>query len=111
MAKDKNDTQTVDALKRRPGRPKSENPLSNAERQRLYRQRNAKPDPSAQLADLQWRFDSHVENARAEVQYLQRQLEIYSREMDLCRHERSEAFRVAEIYRQRLEQAGLSTDY
>lgn len=111
MAKDKNDTQTTDAFKRRPGRPKSDSALSNAERQRLYRQRHAKPDLSIQLADLQWRFDSHVNTARAEVQYLQRQLEIYSRKMDLCRSERSAAFRVVYVYRERLEQAGLSTDY
>lgn len=39
--KDQNDTQTIDALDApRRGRPKSSNALSNAEKQRAYRERN-----------------------------------------------------------------------
>lgn len=41
MAKDQKDSQTVDAFKRGRGRPAKDNALTNAERQRLYRQRKA----------------------------------------------------------------------
>lgn len=109
MAKDKNDTQTVDALKRRPGRPKSDNPLSNAERQRRHRLRKgkAKPGVSDQAHELQRSLDAYREEAKS----LYQKLVAANREVELCRYERSVAFRVADVYRERLEQAGLSTDY
>lgn len=106
MAKDRNDTQTTDAFKRRPGRPKSDSALSNAQRQRLYRERKAKEKGKSSHAT-----DGEAAAYREEAKRLYGQLVAANREVDLCRFERSEAFRVAEIYRQRLEQAGLSTDY
>jgi len=100
--KDHTDKQTAELpfngnVPKKRGRPKTGKALSNAEKQRLYRQRKAQRDQAVAY--------------REEVELLYAQLVTATREVDLCRYERSEAFRVVEIYRQRLEQAGLSTDY
>ncbi|EPS7999326.1 TPA: hypothetical protein ACQQSQ_006490 [Pseudomonas aeruginosa] len=112
MAKDTRDTQTLDAFPAKPsrGRPRKADALSNAERQRLYRQRQAGKAPQVDadaLVRLQNEFDRHVDDARALVAHL-RKMEL---EVDLCRQERSDAMRVNSIYRERLELAGLPTDY
>lgn len=100
--KDQADTQTPELplngnVPKRRGRPKTGKALSNAEKQRRYRERKAQGDQAVAY--------------REEAKRLYAQLVTANREVDLCRYERSEAFRVVEIYRQRLEQAGLSTDY
>ncbi|HCE5765246.1 TPA: hypothetical protein ACLF3A_006448 [Pseudomonas aeruginosa] len=106
MAKDTRDTQTLDAFPAKPsrGRPRKADALSNAERQRLYRQRQAGKAPQVDadaLVRLQKEFDRHVDDARA----------LLEREVDLCRKERSDAMRVNSLYRERLVLAGLPTDY
>ncbi|HBN9467510.1 TPA: hypothetical protein ACRXT6_006507, partial [Pseudomonas aeruginosa] len=70
MAKDTRDTQTLDAFPAKPsrGRPRKADALSNAERQRLYRQRQAGKAPQVDadaLVRLQNEFDRHVDDARA----------------------------------------------
>lgn len=72
MAKDTRDTQTLDAFPAKPsrGRPRKADALSNAERQRLYRQRQAGKAPQVDadaLVRLQNEFDRHVDDARALV--------------------------------------------
>ncbi|ASA15923.1 hypothetical protein [Pseudomonas aeruginosa] len=62
MAKDTRDTHTLDAFPAKPsrGRPRKADALSNAERQRLYRQRQAGKAPQVDadaLVRLQNEFD------------------------------------------------------
>ncbi|MCS9865117.1 hypothetical protein N0786_25845 [Pseudomonas aeruginosa] len=116
MAKDTRDTQTLDAFPAKPsrGRPRKADALSNAERQRLYRQRQTGKAPQVDadaLVRLQEEFDRHVDDARALVAHLRKTIAQMELEVDLCRQERSDAMRVNSIYRERLVLAGLPTDY
>ncbi|HHM8663460.1 TPA: hypothetical protein ACRMCZ_004151 [Pseudomonas aeruginosa] len=116
MAKDTRATQTLDAFPAKPfrGRPRKADALSNAERQRLYRQRQAAKAPQVDadaLVRLQKEFDRHVDDARALVTHLRKTIAQLEREVDLCRKERSDAMRVNSLYRERLVLAGLPTDY
>ena len=120
MAKQIGDNTTIDAFpeKRTRGRPRKEGSLSNADRQRLYRERHAANprthqidrDAQNELVNLRKQFDKHVDDTRSLVSHLRRSIAQMEKEIDLCQKERSAAFRVVEVYRQRLDMAGLSTN-